>query len=66
MLQVSSPTSRVEMVPENLQATKWEIYEEKVGIWGQVDFMQNGLVDHIDTTKFASDYLWYNTRFVSL
>ncbi|KAJ0094199.1 hypothetical protein Patl1_15485 [Pistacia atlantica] len=61
--KVTSPTSRVEMVSENLQTTKWEIFEEKVGIWGQVDFMQNGLVDHIDTTKFASDYLWYNTSF---
>lgn len=50
------------MVPDNLQATKWEIFKEKVGIWGLVDFMQNGLVDHINTTKYASDYLWYNTR----
>ncbi|KAJ0041463.1 hypothetical protein Pint_27446 [Pistacia integerrima] len=60
--KVSSPTSRVEMVPDNLQATKWEIFKKKVGIWGQVDFMQNDLVDHVNTTKFASDYLWYNTR----
>jgi hypothetical protein len=65
------------MVPEDLQPTmaspnkgvkalKWEVFVETAGIWGEADFIKNGFVDHINTTKDTTDYLWYTTRFVLL
>ncbi|PWA61082.1 beta-galactosidase 10 [Artemisia annua] len=71
--KVGSQTSTVEMVSERLQssmtspnkdmkAVSWEIYVEKAGIWGKPDFTRNGFVDHINTTKDTTDYLWQTTR----
>ena len=65
------------MVPEDLQppaasptkgvkTLKWEVFVEKPGIWGEADFIKNVFVDHINTTKDTTDYLWYTTRFVLL
>lgn len=59
------------MVPEQLQpstaslhkdvtAPNWEIFVEKAGIWGEADFTR---MDHINTTKDITDYLWHTTRF---
>jgi hypothetical protein len=73
--QVRAQTTVVEMAPEDLQpavaspdkgieALKWEVFVEKPGIWGEADFTKNGFVDHINTTKDTTDYLWYTTRFV--
>ncbi|TXG60274.1 hypothetical protein EZV62_014847 [Acer yangbiense] len=73
--KVSSQTSTVEMVPEKLQpsvasqdkglkALKWEVFKEKAGIWGEADFVKNELVDHINTTKDTTDYLWYTTSLI--
>ncbi|KAL5704441.1 Beta-galactosidase 10 [Ranunculus cassubicifolius] len=70
--KVASQSSIVEMIPEYLQASKvspseeakspqWGIYVEKAGIWGESDFVRNGFVDHINTTKDTTDYLWYTT-----
>lgn len=76
--QVKSQSSIVEMEPEalmpspsmseneGLEALKWEVFVEKAGIWGKADFVQNGLVDHINTTKYTTDYLWYTTRLILL
>ncbi|RLN05025.1 beta-galactosidase 3 [Panicum miliaceum] len=64
--KVQSQTSMVVMVPESLQALKpdrWSIFRETTGIWGKNDFIQNGFVDHINTTKDTTDYLWYTTSF---
>lgn len=54
----------MEMVPENLQASpmQWNIFMEKAGVWGEADFSKHSLVDHINTTKDTTDYLWYTTR----
>ncbi|XP_023769105.1 beta-galactosidase 10 [Lactuca sativa] len=71
--KVGSQTSTIEMIPEQLQPSSasphkdlkplsWEIYVEKPGIWGEADFTKNGFVDHINTTKDTTDYLWYTTR----
>ncbi|CAL5368849.1 unnamed protein product [Camellia sinensis] len=69
--KVGSQTSNVEMVPEDLQPSsvnkdlkglQWEVFVEKAGIWGEADFVKNGFVDHINTTKDTTDYLWYTTR----
>lgn len=73
--QVGTTTSIVEMASEKLQpsvtsaennsnALNWEVFVEKAGIWDKDDFVKNGLVDHINTTKDTTDYLWYTTRFV--
>ncbi|KAK4780301.1 hypothetical protein SAY87_016407 [Trapa incisa] len=48
------------------KALKWEVFVEKAGIWGKPDFIQNGLADHINTTKYTTDYLWYTTRLILL
>lgn len=65
------------MVPENLQPSmasldqglerlQWQVFKENAGIWEVADFVKKGLVDHINTTKDTTDYLWYTTRLVSL
>ncbi|KAL4632699.1 hypothetical protein ACB092_04G069400 [Castanea dentata] len=70
--EVRAQTTIVEMVPEDLQppaaspttgveALKWEVFVEKPGIWGEADFIKNDFVDHINTTKDTTDYLWYTT-----
>ncbi|KAM4102132.1 hypothetical protein ACB094_05G200400 [Castanea mollissima] len=39
----------------------WSWSKEKVGIWSNSSFVESGLLEHIDTTKDTSDYLWYTT-----
>lgn len=51
---------------KDLRALKWDIFVENAGIWGVADFAKNGFVDHINTTKDTTDYLWHTTRFVFL
>lgn len=68
--KVGSQNSIVTMVPEILQpslhgslkALQWEVFVEKAGIWGKADFVKSGFVDHLNTTKDTTDYLWYTTR----
>ncbi|KAK6287237.1 hypothetical protein POUND7_013416, partial [Theobroma cacao] len=73
--KISSQVSVVEMVPEELQpsvalpskdlkALKWDIFVENAGICGAADFTKNGFVDHINTTKDTSDYVWYTTSII--
>ncbi|KAA3463140.1 beta-galactosidase 10-like isoform X1 [Gossypium australe] len=75
--KVGSQASLVEMMPEELtpsvtspskglKALKWDVFVENAGIWGVADFAKNGFVDHINTTKDTTDYLWYTTRFIGL
>lgn len=63
------------MVPSDLRSStqapnrdfkglSWEAFEEKAWIWENADFTRNGFVDHINTTKDTTDYLWYTTRLV--
>ncbi|PON79885.1 Glycoside hydrolase [Trema orientale] len=64
--KIGTPTSIVEMVSEKLQpsnskALNWEVFVEKAGIWDEADFVKNVFVDHINTTKDTTDYLWYTT-----
>ncbi|KAH9717183.1 Beta-galactosidase 10 [Citrus sinensis] len=72
---VRAQSSTVEMVPENLQPSeaspdngskglKWEVFKEIAGIWGEADFVKSGFVDHINTTKDTTDYLWYTTSII--
>nr|BAB86232.1 putative beta-D-galactosidase [Oryza sativa Japonica Group] len=64
--KVRSQTLMMDMVPANLESSKvdgWSIFREKYGIWGNIDLVRNGFVDHINTTKDSTDYLWYTTSF---
>ncbi|KAG8473886.1 hypothetical protein CXB51_034048 [Gossypium anomalum] len=73
--KVGSQASLVEMMPEELtpsvmspskglKALKWDVFVENAGIWGVPDFAKNGFVDHINTTKDTTDYLWYTTSII--
>lgn len=68
--KVGSQSSVVEMVTTELKSSgisptkdvkvsKWEVFVEKAGVWGDADFTHKGFVDHINTTKDTTDYLWY-------
>lgn len=72
--KVGSHASVVDMVPENLRpsvgspkkdlkALQWEVFVEKPGIWAKPEFNMTGFVDHINTTKDTTDYLWVTTSF---
>lgn len=63
LFQVGSQISKVEMLPDkSARNIKWDVFREQVGIWGKSDFVMNGFVDHLNTTKDSTDYLWYTTR----
>lgn len=69
--KVRTQTAIVDMVPETLEmlhqnddlkGVKWETFVEKAGVWSEApDFIENGFVDHLNTTKDSTDYLWYIT-----
>lgn len=70
--KVGSQSSIIDMVPEDLEpsvvspsrdlkALHWEVFTEKPGIWAEPDFNITGFVDHINTTKDTTDYLWVTT-----
>ncbi|CAH9088466.1 unnamed protein product [Cuscuta europaea] len=70
--QVRSQASIIEMIPSDFQSSsassvsglkglQWEVFVETSGIWGDADFTKKELVDHINTTKDTTDYLWYTT-----
>ncbi|GAB2277284.1 Beta-galactosidase 10 [Dionaea muscipula] len=72
--KVGVHTSIVQMVPENLEPSvaypkkdfkvlQWEVFEEKAGLWTNPDFSRIGFIDHINTTKDKTDYLWLVTSF---
>ena len=45
------------LVPSNkdLKGLQLKTFVEKAGIWGEADFVKNGFVDHINTTKDTTD-----------
>ncbi|XP_059304171.1 beta-galactosidase 10 isoform X1 [Lycium ferocissimum] len=70
--KVGCQTSIVNMEPRDLHPTarsskrdikalQWEVFKETAGVWGAADFTKNGFLDHINTTKDTTDYLWYTT-----
>lgn len=61
--QVGSQISMVEMLPDkSARNIKWDVFKKQVSIWEKPDFVMNGFVDHLNTTKDSTDYLWYTTR----
>ncbi|KAF6170572.1 hypothetical protein GIB67_031980 [Kingdonia uniflora] len=70
--KVGFQTAIMEMVPEKFQSSltlpdkgsknvQWSVFLEKAGIWEEADFTTHSFVDHINTTKDTTDYLWYTT-----
>ncbi|KAK1309597.1 Beta-galactosidase 8 [Acorus calamus] len=47
-------------VEYNIASSAWYWYEEHVGFRSDSSFTQPGLLEQINTTKDASDYLWYS------
>ncbi|XP_031120445.1 beta-galactosidase 16-like [Ipomoea triloba] len=44
-------------------AQKWEEFKEEVPIFSNTSTRANALLEHMNTTKDTSDYLWYTTSF---
>nr|XP_043627198.1 beta-galactosidase 9-like [Erigeron canadensis] len=40
----------------------WMAYKEPVGIWSDLNFTVQGILEHLNVTKDRTDYLWYFTR----
>lgn len=62
-LQVGVQTSHMEMLPANGEMFSWESYDEDVSSLDESStFTTSGLLEQINVTRDASDYLWYITR----
>ncbi|KAM7263193.1 hypothetical protein ACFE04_000876 [Oxalis oulophora] len=62
--KVGVQTSHMEMLPTNTEMFSWESYDEDIsslGAGGSSTFTTNGLLDQMNVTRDASDYLWYIT-----
>ncbi|CAN1810796.1 Beta-galactosidase 6 [Linum perenne] len=45
----------------SLETSVWSWYKEQIGISWNNSFTAYGLLEHINTTEDASDFLWYST-----
>ncbi|KAK8928579.1 Beta-galactosidase 15 [Platanthera zijinensis] len=43
-------------------STTWMTIDEPIGIWSNSCFIAKQVLEHLNVTKDASDYLWYITR----
>lgn len=51
------------MVPANAELFAWESYDEDVfSLDDSLTMTTSGLLEQINVTRDASDYLWYITR----
>jgi len=59
--KVSSQSNIMEMLPtgELYEGERWESFKEQIGVSGNDYFQAADLLEHINTTKDLSDYLWY-------
>ncbi|KAG8385614.1 hypothetical protein BUALT_Bualt03G0063400 [Buddleja alternifolia] len=60
-LDDDASTWNITMRDSSLSSSSWSWYKEKVGIWGNYSFRSSRLLEHINTTKDTSDFLWYTT-----
>ncbi|KAK7358785.1 hypothetical protein VNO77_00724 [Canavalia gladiata] len=44
-------------------ADKWEEFQDVIPSFDQTSLISNSLLEHMNTTKDISDYLWYTLRF---
>ncbi|CAI0392461.1 unnamed protein product [Linum tenue] len=60
---VGVQTSQMEMLPTNIEMLSWESYDEDVSsLYDGSTFTASGLLEQINVTRDASDYLWYITN----
>ena len=43
-------------------ATKWEAFNDQIPNFADTSLKANALLEHMNVTKDASDYLWYTLR----
>ncbi|KAL8116547.1 hypothetical protein AgCh_022899 [Apium graveolens] len=61
--EVGVQTSKMEMLPSNVDINSWETYNEDISSMKDSSaFTTSGLLEQINVTRVASDYLWYITR----
>ncbi|CAN1225850.1 Beta-galactosidase 3 [Linum perenne] len=61
--KVGVQTSQMEMLPTNSEMLSWESYDEDVSSEHDGStFTTSGLLEQINVTRDASDYLWYITN----
>lgn len=62
-MQVGAQTSQMEMLPTNSEMYSWETYNEDLSPFDDSSsFTAFGLLEQVNVTRDASDYLWYKTR----
>lgn len=53
----------MEMVPTDKEVFSWETFnEDLMSVDDGATFSADGLLEQINVTRDASDYLWYTTR----
>lgn len=63
--QVGVKTSTAQMLPTNVQLRTWETFSEDVStIDADSKLTAVGLLEQLNVTRDASDYLWYTTRYM--
>ncbi|KAJ9703598.1 hypothetical protein PVL29_005077 [Vitis rotundifolia] len=61
--KVGVQTAHMEMLPTNAEMLSWESYDEDISsLDDSSTFTTFGLLEQINVTRDASDYLWYITR----
>ncbi|KAG5042400.1 hypothetical protein JHK87_006315 [Glycine soja] len=61
--KVGVQTSQMQMLPTNTQLFSWESFDEDIYFVDESSAITaHGLLEQINVTKDASDYLWYITR----
>ncbi|XP_047957097.1 beta-galactosidase 8-like isoform X1 [Salvia hispanica] len=58
-LNDESLTRNITMHESSMSSASWSWYKEEAGVWGNSSFEASGLLEHINTTKDTSDFLWY-------
>ena len=61
-LNDESLTRNITMHESSMSSASWSWYKEEAGVWGNSSFEASGLLEHINTTKDTSDFLWYTIR----
>ncbi|CAN1785826.1 Beta-galactosidase 1 [Linum perenne] len=60
--RVGAQTSRMKMTPVPMHGGfSWQAYNEEPSVDGEKSFNMVGLLEQINTTRDATDYLWYMT-----
>ena len=63
LMKVRVPRSQVQMLPTNSKLVSWETYDEDLSSLAENSRLTAaGLLEQINVTRDASDYLWYITR----